>query len=77
MTPFFKATGGNEIDVVVNGDSTRTVQCWYHGSENGQGFCEKNTAAWAPYFTSKYFAPTQYRHNPLVICKVTKTTVGA
>lgn len=36
MTPFFKATGGNEIDVVVN--SARAVRCWFWGSPNGQGF---------------------------------------
>jgi len=43
MVPFFKKTGGNEIDVVVN--SKRAVKCWAWGSENGQGFCRLHDAA--------------------------------
>lgn len=73
MTPFFKATGGNEIDAVVSGDSTRTVQCWYHGSTNGQGWCVLSTAVkWIEYYTGKYYSPHQYGQMPLVICKLGK-----
>lgn len=36
MTPFFKSTGANEIEVVVN--SARAVKCWLWGSNNGAGF---------------------------------------
>lgn len=39
MIPFYKATGKNEIEVVVN--SARKVKCWAWGSENGQGWCRK------------------------------------
>lgn len=61
MTPFFKATGGNEIDTVVNGDSSRTaVQCWYHGSNNGQGWCLLHNGAWTTFQPGKYFATIQY-----------------
>ena len=41
MTPFYKAEGGNEVDVVVNTD--RNVRCWVHGSETGQGYCRKDS----------------------------------
>jgi len=74
MTPFFKSTGGNEIDILINGDSSRTVQCWYHGSNNGGGFCLLHNAAYSTYMTGKYFATFQYSGLPLVICKIGKTT---
>jgi hypothetical protein len=61
MTPFFKDTGANEIDAVVSGDSTRTVQCWYHGSTNGQGWCALSTAsAWIDFYAGKYYPVHQY-----------------
>jgi len=31
FTPFFKSTGGNEIEVILNSDRTG-VQCWAWGS---------------------------------------------
>lgn len=69
MQPFFKATGGNEIDVVVN--SARTVQCWSWGSYNGAGFAEIHTMVTAPYFSaSKYFAAMQFKGVNMVICKI-------
>lgn len=74
MIPFFKATGGNEIDFVLNADSSRAgVKCWYHGSQNGQGWCKIAAHAASTYFTGKYFATFQYADFPLVICKLGKT----
>lgn len=71
MTPFFKTTGGNEIEVVVN--SARAVKCWYHGSSNGQGYCRKHTFAEATYYSgSKYLATRQYDMFPMIICKIGK-----
>jgi hypothetical protein len=35
MTPFFKATGGNEIEVVVS--TSRVVKCWMWGHPDGYG----------------------------------------
>jgi len=42
MIPFYKKTGGNQIDVVTN--AKRAVKCWAWGSENGQGFCRLHNA---------------------------------
>jgi hypothetical protein len=35
MTPFMKATGGNEIEVVVS--TSRVVKCWMWGHPDGYG----------------------------------------
>lgn len=71
MVPFFKATGKNEIEVLVN--SARTVQCWSWGSYNGVGWAEIHT--YAPFVdfvvgTNKYFATMQFRALNLVVCKL-------
>jgi hypothetical protein len=47
MTPFYKVTGANEVEVVVN--SARTVQCWNWGSENGNGNARIHTFLGAEY----------------------------
>lgn len=68
MTPFFKSTGGNEIEVVVN--SARAVQCWSWGSYNGAGWALAAAHAGATFFTGKYFALYQYAQLNMVVCKV-------
>jgi hypothetical protein len=68
MTPFFKATGGNEIDVVVN--SARAVKCWSWGSYNGFGTAMKNDFIGKEYWTNKYYALIQYGGLNMVICKL-------
>jgi hypothetical protein len=71
MIPFFKATGGNEIDVVVN--SARAVQCWFWGSPNGQGFAYLDTNVMQAAFllaTSKYTSPHSLAQLCFVVCKL-------
>lgn len=71
MVPFYKATGGNEIDVVTN--AKRAVKCWAWGSENGQGFCRKHdAAAIANFFAASagYKKALQYASMNFVICEV-------
>jgi len=72
MTPFFKAAGGNEIEVVVN--SKRTVRCWSWGSYNGAGFAQVNNMVSSTYFANKYFALVQYAGLNMVICKLGTAT---
>lgn len=57
MAPFFKATGGNEIDVVVN--SARAVKCWSWGSEQGEGWAHVYA-----YVGNTYF-PGDSKYNPI------------
>lgn len=74
MTPFFKATGGNEIEVVVNSD--RTVQCWSWGSFDGQGWALPHANDGLVFFTTaKYQSLVQYAMMNMVICKL-GTTAG-
>ena len=56
MIPFYKATGGNEIEVLVS--TSRAVQCWNWGSYNGAGYAAVHThAPFVDYIAaSKYFA---------------------
>jgi hypothetical protein len=69
MTPFFKTTGGNEIEVVVS--TARTVQCWSWGSYNGAGFATVHNDAWISYFASnKYFALMQFKGLNMIVCKL-------
>jgi hypothetical protein len=68
MIPFWKSTGGNEIEVVVN--SARAVQCWSWGSAQGEGWASIHNPVWATYFTAKYFALMQYAQMNMVICKI-------
>jgi hypothetical protein len=68
MQPFFKATGGNEIDVMVN--SERAVKCYSWGSYNGAGFATIHNDAWASYFTGKYFALMQFKGLNMIVCKL-------
>jgi len=68
MIPFFKATGGNEIDVMVS--TARAVQCWSWGSYNGAGFATIHGPAWATYFANKYFALMQFRGVNMIVCKL-------
>jgi hypothetical protein len=68
MTPFFKATGGNEIDVMVN--TARAVKCWSWGSYNGAGFAEVHTFIGKEYWTGKYFAAQQFKGLNMIICKL-------
>jgi hypothetical protein len=71
MIPFFKATGGNEIDVMVS--TARAVQCWSWGSYNGAGFAEVHTyVPFVAYFgtSDKYQPLMQYRGINLVVCKL-------
>jgi len=68
MIPFYKATGGNEIEVLVS--SARAVQCWSWGSYNGNGWATVHNAAWATFFANKYFALLQYAQLNMIICKV-------
>lgn len=73
--PFFKSTGGNEIEVVLN--SARTgVQCWAWGSENGEGFMIAQDAV-APQSATRqftgntpWFNTVRYSRMNMVICKV-------
>lgn len=41
MVPFFKSTGGNEVEVLVN--TAREVKCWSWGSYNGAGWAVAHT----------------------------------
>ena len=75
MTPFFKSTGGNEIEVVLN--SARTgVQCWAWGSRNGEGFmiAQNNKAPQSAtlQFTGQlnWLNTVRYARMNMVICKV-------
>lgn len=68
MTPFFKSTGGNEIDVVVS--TKRAVQCWSWGSYNGAGFAHKDAFVGKEYWVNAYFALVQYAGLNMVICKL-------
>lgn len=69
MTPFFKSTGGNEIEVRVS-NPKRTVQCWAWGSYNGNGFALTHTFIGNEFFVNKYFALMQYKGLNMVICKL-------
>lgn len=51
MIPFFKATGANEVEVVVN--SARAVKCFYWGGRDGEGFAQKQAFIGTSYFTGK------------------------
>lgn len=73
MIPFFKASGGNEIEVMVN--SARAVQCWSWGSYNGAGFAKVNNYVGNTYFANKYYALIQYEGLNMIICKL-GTTAG-
>jgi len=68
MTPFFKSTGGNEIEVVVS--TTRKVQCWAWGSYNGNGFALVHGFVGNEFFANKYFALVQYKGLNMVVCKL-------
>lgn len=74
FTPFFKSTGGNEIEVILN--SARTgVQCWAWGSENGEGLmiAQNNKlpqAASAQFQELTWFNTVRYSRMNMVICKV-------
>jgi len=80
MTPFFKTSGGNEIEVLTERAS---VQCWSWGSENGAGYIHENHASrknsYLEYFLgdSKYGPAWQFAGANLVICKVGKAAAGA
>ena len=68
MTPFFKATGGNEIEVLT---ARAGVQCWSWGSENGAGWAHLHTYKGLGFLAaSKYIALSQYSGVNVVICKV-------
>jgi hypothetical protein len=74
MTPFFKATGGNEIEVVVNSD--RAVQCWSWGSYGGEGWALPHANDGLVFFeAAKYQSLVQYAMMNMVICKL-GTTAG-
>jgi hypothetical protein len=69
MIPFFKATGGNEIDVVVN--SARKVQCWAWGSYQGESWIQKDGYVGKTYFAgTAYYGLIQFKGANLIICKV-------
>jgi hypothetical protein len=70
MQPFFKSSGCNEIDVVVN--SKRAVQCFVWGSENGQGWALLHNHAAITYFpaATKYAPLIKYAEMNMVICKI-------
>jgi hypothetical protein len=72
MTPFFKASGGNEIQVVVNTD--RAVKCWSWGSYNGAGYAEKHTHKALGYFgTQKYVKLHQFAGINMITCEIGTT----
>lgn len=75
MIPFFKATGGNEVEVLVS--TARAVKCWSWGSYNGAGFAFIHThVPMVDYLTSDKYAPLmQFRGLNMVICKL-GTTAG-
>lgn len=70
MIPFYKATGGNQIEVVVN--SERAVKCWAWGSENGQGWCRKMeaTTGVAMLAPTEYMGLTSLASSNIVICEL-------
>lgn len=76
MTPFFKATGGNEIEVLTERAS---VQCWSWGSENGAGFIAVNTNTYqAKFLANSLYAPAwQFAGANLVICKLGTAAAAA
>lgn len=77
MTPFFKNTGGNEVEVMVN--SERSVKCWSWGSYNGAGWALKHGDVSLPFFgNGKYESLHQYKGLNMVICEigVTAGTTG-
>lgn len=74
MIPFYKVTGGNEVQVLVS--TTRAVQCWNWGSYNGNGFALVHTyVPMLSYFgNSDIYQPLmQFRGVNMVICKLGKT----
>lgn len=74
MTPFFKATGGNQIDVVVN--TERAVKCWSWGSYNGAGWAMKHDdTGITNWFAGKYRPLWQYKQMNMVVCEI-GTTAG-
>jgi hypothetical protein len=73
MTPFYKSTGGNEIDVVES-DETRSTRCWCWGSYNGAGYALKLAHAGSTYLTGlKYIPLVEYADINMVICKLDKS----
>jgi len=68
MIPFFKATGGNEIQVVVN--SARAVKCWSWGSYNGAGYALKHNDIALGFHGGKYKALYQYKGLNMVTCEI-------
>jgi hypothetical protein len=71
MTPFFKSTGGNQVEVVVS--TARTVSCWHYSSSNGDGYCLKNGDDWLTFFTGEDLLMREtimYGAMGLMICEV-------
>jgi hypothetical protein len=70
-TPFMKATGDNEVEVIT----TRAggVKCYMYGNENGLGFCNKvdNPANWA------YERLLQFREMNFMVCEIGVTAAAA
>jgi hypothetical protein len=75
MTPFFKSTGGNEIEIVIN-SARAGVQCWSWGSYDGAGWALLHSDDGLVFFeTAKYQSLVQYAEMNMVICKL-GTTAG-
>ena len=62
-TPFMKATGNNEIEVITE---RRGVQCWMYGNEYGTGYCRALQNP-ANYY---YERLTQFRDMNFMVCKI-------
>jgi hypothetical protein len=72
-TPFMKATGDNEIEVITNrANGGAGVKCYMYGNENGLGFCNKvdNAANWA------YERLLQFRDMNFMVCDIGTTAAA-
>jgi hypothetical protein len=71
MTPFYKSTGGNEVEVVVQG--SRTVSCWVYSSQTGGGYCTKFSAGANTYFQNNlaiYREQKMFAGMGLLVCDI-------
>jgi hypothetical protein len=68
MIPFFKSTGANEVEVVVN--SARAVKCFYWGSNQGAGWIQKQAIPSTSFWTGKTKPAYKYAMTNMLVCKI-------
>jgi len=71
MTPFFKSTGQNQVELSMN--SARTVSCWHFSSADGSGYCIKHANDYLTFFTGEdllYREAIMFGGMGLLVCEL-------